>query len=231
MKNNAQPFALIFDMDGTMIDSNPTHKEAFERFFAQYDIEMTDEDFINYVSGRMNPDIMKHFFGDAISSQKITALTREKELLFQELFAPKIKPIKGLLPFLKKAREKGIPMALATSAPKMNIEFVFTHIPLSDYFPHIVHDRNVKKGKPAPEIFLKAARKLRYPPERCIVFEDSKAGVEAAQAAGMTVVVLTTTHSAGELEGADWVINDFSEATITKLNKLASLKEKIAFSK
>ncbi|WP_345266401.1 HAD family hydrolase [Nibrella viscosa] len=231
MKNNAQPFALIFDMDGTLINSNPTHKEAFEQFFAKHNIEMTDEDFVNYVSGRMNPDIMKHFFGDDISSQKINALTREKESIFQELFEPKLKPIKGLMPFLKKAKEKDIPMALATSAPKMNIDFVFEHIPLGEYFPHLVHDTDVKEGKPAPEVFQKAARKLGFPPERCIVFEDSKAGVEAAQAAGMKVVVLTTTHTADELKGADWVIDDFTEVTITKLGKLVPEKEKVVFSK
>lgn len=220
MKNNQTEFALLFDMDGTLMDSNPTHKEAYRAFLKKYSIDLTDDDFEKYISGRMNPDIMKHFFGKDVSYQKITALTREKEALFQSAFQEKIKPIRGLLPFLKQVREAGIRTALATSAPMINVTFMFDHIPIRDCFDVIVCDRDVKVGKPEPGVFQVAAKKLKMDPARCIVFEDSPAGLEAAQKAGAKVIMLTTSKSAAELKGADLVIDAYDELSITKLTKL-----------
>ncbi|GAB3491841.1 hypothetical protein GCM10027341_05290 [Spirosoma knui] len=104
MTNDSTLSVLIFDMDGTLIDSNPTHKEAYTQFLKRYDIELTDDDFMKYISGRMNPEILRHFFGDDSTEERIRELTKEKETLFQELYAPRIQPINGLLPFLNSAR-------------------------------------------------------------------------------------------------------------------------------
>ncbi|AKD57644.1 HAD family hydrolase [Spirosoma radiotolerans] len=220
MANRPDANVLIFDMDGTLIDSNPTHKVAYGEFLKRHDIEMTDDDFMKYISGRMNPDIMKHFFGDDIGSERIQALTQEKESLFHELYAPVIKPINGLVPFLEAAHDAGFLMVLATSAPMMNVDFVFDHIPIRKFFAKIVSEQDVQVGKPDPTVFRLAAERVQASPDQCLVFEDSQPGVEAAKAAGMNVVVLTTTHSPNELGEAELAIDDYTQVTVDQLREL-----------
>ena len=222
MANQPGKIVLIFDMDGTLIDSNPTHKVAYGKFLERHDIEMTDEDFMNYVSGRMNPDIMKHFFGDDIDLARIQALTKEKEALFHELYAPIIKPINGLIPFLEAARDAGLLMVLATSAPMINVDFVFDHILIRQFFAEIVSEQDVQVGKPDPTVFRLAAERVQASPDQCLVFEDSQPGVEAAKAAGMNVIALTTTHSPDELEKAELAINDYTQVSVDQLHQLIS---------
>ena len=213
-------FALIFDVDGTLIDSNPSHKEAYKQFFKNHDITISDDDFEQFISGRMDPDIMKHFFGEDITPEQIDAYTNEKETLYQKIYAPKIKPIDGLLPFLQQVKEAGIPMAIATSGPKMNVDFLFEHIPLQPFFAQIVCSQDIQDGKPAPQIFEVAAQKLGQSADQCIVFEDSPPGVEAAKKAGMRIVALTTSLSPDELKAANLVINNYEDVNVDKLKKV-----------
>jgi len=158
--------------------------------------------------------------GDQLSPQKITALKQQKESLFQQLFEPTIKPIRGLVSFLKQVKDAGLSTALATSAPMMNVRFLFRHVPIDAYFDAIVCDRDVTIGKPDPAIFQVAARKLKADPARCIVFEDSQAGVEAARAAGMRVVALTTNGQEKDTRHADLVIDTYNQITVPRLQSL-----------
>jgi HAD superfamily hydrolase (TIGR01509 family) len=220
MENSSTKPVLIFDMDGTLIESNPTHKEAYKQFLKRYDIDLTEEDFMNHISGRMNPDVLKHFFGDDITPERIQELTKEKETLFQELYAPEIKPIEGLIHFLNTVREAGFLMVLATSAPMMNVRFVFDHIPIEQFFTGIVSEEDVEVGKPDPTVFRLAAERVLSTPDQCLVFEDSQPGVQAAHDAGMKVVVLTTTHTPDELGDADLVIGDYTQVSVAHLRQI-----------
>ena len=220
MASKPTNLVLIFDMDGTLIDSNPTHKKAYTEFLKRHDIELTDEDFMTYISGRMNPDIFKHFFGDDLDQQRITELTNEKETIFQTMYGPEIKPINGLLDFLNSVQQAGIPMVLATSAPMMNVRFVFDHIPIESFFKAIVSEQDVAVGKPDPTVFRLAAEKVQASPETCLVFEDSEAGIKAAHGAGMPVVVLTTTNTADELNEAEMAIDDYTQVSLDRLYPL-----------
>ena len=222
MENQQPASALIFDMDGTLIDSNPTHKEAYTQFLKRHDIDLSDEDFMTYISGRMNPDVMKHFFGDDISPERIGELTQEKETIFQDVYAPSIKPINGLLPFLKSAHEAGFPMVLATSAPMMNVRFVFDHLPIEPFFAKIVSEQDVAVGKPDPTVFRLAAERVGAEPGQCLVFEDSQAGVQAARDAGMTVIGLTTTHTPEELGEVERAIDDYTQLSVSELRQMVS---------
>lgn len=211
---------LIFDMDGTLIDSNPTHKIAYTEFFSRYDIHLTDEGFKDHISGRMNPDIMTYFFGEKgekLSDERIDELSREKETLYQQLYAPKIEPVKGLTQFLMAVRDADIPMALATSAPMMNVDFVFDKLGIRQFFQQVVTDADVKSGKPDPSVFQIAAERLGADPACCLVFEDSAKGVEAAQNATMKVVALTTSHEPEATEKADKVIDDYTQIKVDQL--------------
>lgn len=210
-------------MDGTLIDSNPTHKEAYTQFFARYDINVTDDDFKQHISGRINPDIMTYFFdkkGEKLTDQRIDKLIHEKETLFQQLYSPKIEPIKGLIPFLMDLKYADIPMALATSAPVMNVDFVFDKLGIRQFFQQVITDKDVTVGKPDPAVFQLAAERLGADPASCVVFEDSAKGVEAAKNAHMAVVSLTTSHEPEATEKADRVIDDYTQIQVDQLSSL-----------
>lgn len=108
-------------------------------------------------------------------------------------------------------------MAIATSGIQVNIDFMFEHLPIKQYFTKIINSGDIEKGKPDPEIFLKTAAELGVAPEHCIVFEDSISGVQSGKSANMKVVALTTTHSKDELKEADLVIKDYKELNFKKL--------------
>ena len=206
MKN---PVAVIFDMDGVIIDSNPHHKISLRQFCEKYGYKLSDEELIKKIYGRTNKEWIATLFGKPLTAAELSAYGEEKEKLFRDIYEKDIKALPGLEDFLKKLRENNIPNAIGTSAPRSNVDFVLDQLHLRKYFDVILDESNVNHGKPNPEIYLKVAAKLQYPPEQCIVFEDSLSGVASAQAAGCKVVGVTTTHSKEELAHTDFVIDDF----------------------
>ena len=134
----------------------------------------------------------------------------EKEALYREIYKPDIKPVQGLIELLEAFQQHDIPMAIATSGIPVNIEFMFEHIPIRQYFKVIVNSTHIKKGKPDPEIYLKTASLLGIPVGNCLVFEDAVVGVQAARSAGMKVIALTTTQTREELIDANMIITYFS---------------------
>lgn len=207
-------------MDGVIVDSNPFHKIALKQFCSKYGRHLTEDELREKIYGRRNQDWLTNVFG-ALEPDKLKAYAREKEALFREVYAQEIKPLDGLPAFLESLDERGIPRAIATSAPRANVDFTLSKTGISSYFNTILDDSFVKNGKPHPEVYLKAAEALDFEPERCVVFEDSLAGVEAARKAGCKVVGITTTHAAEELKDTDLIIEDFSgwnpQAMIAKL--------------
>jgi beta-phosphoglucomutase len=203
-------FAAIFDMDGVIIDSNPYHKISLRQFCEKYGFHLTDEELINRIYGRTNKEWIANLFG-ALSKEELTRYGEEKESLFREVFKNDIRALTGLPEFLKSLKQNDIPMAIGTSAPRSNVDFVLSHTGLGEYFSAILDESNVEQGKPNPEIYLKVAAKLGYEPSRCVVFEDSLSGVESARRAGAKVVGVATTHSFEELGHTDFIIKDFSD--------------------
>src|SRR5690606_37879899 len=127
------------------------------------------------------------------------------------LYLPYIAPVKGLLEWLEFLKQEGIPMAIATSGIQVNIDFMFEHVPIRQYFRAVVDSSQITRGKPDPEIFLKAAERLEVPAAECLVFEDAVVGIRSGKAAGMPVIAVATTHTREELAGADLIITDYSE--------------------
>jgi beta-phosphoglucomutase family hydrolase len=193
--------AFIFDMDGTIIDNMRFHNQTWVKLLATEGIAIDLEHFARRTSGKKNPEILREFVGSHLSDAEIAAFSARKEVLYRELYRPHVKAIDGLEAFLKTAQNLQIPMALATSSDQINIAFILTGLGLETSFNVIVGSENVTHSKPHPEIFLTAAQKLGVAPEQCLVFEDSRAGIEAAQQAGMQIVVLATTFPASELAG------------------------------
>lgn len=200
--------ALIFDMDGVIVDSNPVHEIALRQFCRKYGHDLSEEALREKIFGRRNRDWLTRVFGD-LTEDQIVRYGEEKEELFRQLYEKDIRPLNGLPEFLEKVAALNIPRCIATSAPRANVDFVLDRTGLGTYFYVILDDSHVKEGKPNPEVYVKAAAALNTPARKAIVFEDSLAGIQAALGAGCPVVGVTTTHSSAELGHTQRVIDDF----------------------
>jgi len=202
--------AAIFDLDGTMLDNNPYHLRAWKKYLEGKGRKISDEEYNANVNGRTNKDVIRYIFGSGLNDEETLNYSLEKEAVYRELYLADIKPVNGLIDILKFFHDRKIPMAIATSGIQVNIDFMFEHVPVRKYFRVVVNSSHIRKGKPDPEIFLKAAKELGIPAIHCLVFEDSVVGVTAAHAAGMKVVALSTTQSGSELRNADLTVKDFA---------------------
>lgn len=208
--------AVLFDIDGTILDNNEYHKKAWMQYLKGQGREISDEDFNEFINGRTNMDAVLHIYGK-MTEDEAKKYYLKKEEIYRRMYESHIAPIKGLTEFLKELKEHNIIMALATSGIQENIDFMFEHVPIKQYFKTIIQAKDVDKGKPEPEIFLKTAEAVGIPAGNCIVFEDSISGVQAGKAAGMKVIALTTTHSPEELHEADLVIKDYTEVNFERV--------------
>jgi beta-phosphoglucomutase family hydrolase len=206
--------AFIFDMDGTLVDNMSFHERTWLELLAGCGVAVTADEFHRRASGRTNPDILREFLGDRLAEHEVAEWTERKEALYREAYRPHLRAIAGLPGFLESARLLGVPLAVATSGTPGNVEFVLDGLRIGALFATVVTGGEVTRGKPDPEMFLIAAERLEVEPASCVVFEDSRAGVEAAIRAGMRVVVLATTPGIRELEGREGVVDvvaDYSD--------------------
>jgi beta-phosphoglucomutase len=214
-------FTAIFDMDGTLIDNTPYHFKSWQALFKNHGREpLTQETYKAEISGVPIIDSLRRIFGDEYDEAGLQQLLDEKENYYREIYAPFLAPINGLENFLTELKDAGIKMAIASSATVADINFILNKIPIRQNFEVIIDGSRVSKGKPNPQIFLKAAEELKARPEDCVVFEDSIAGIKAGNAAGMKVIGITTGHTAAQLQPSSLVIDDYSTLTVQKLAAL-----------
>ncbi|MDB5241990.1 MAG: HAD-superfamily hydrolase, partial [Spirosoma sp.] len=153
--------AVIFDMDGVIVDTNPHHRMAWREYYQRYGKTLTDEDFLTYISGKHNTDIVAHLFaGQTLTPNEVLTLGNEKEALFRELYQPHVVAVPGLVDFLKALKTAGILTAVATSAPVENLNFVIDALELRPYFDALLNESMVSRPKPDPEIYQQAMAKL-----------------------------------------------------------------------
>ncbi|HVZ26934.1 MAG TPA: HAD family phosphatase [Sediminibacterium sp.] len=221
--NDTAALGIAFDLDGTLIDNNGYHILAWQEFYRKRNRTLTEEEYRRNFNGRTNADVVKYVFDDpGLSAAEIAAYTAEKESLYRELYAPHIKPVPGLIELLQELQDNKIPMVIATSGIVPNIAFMFQHLPIQQYFQEVIHSGHIQKGKPDPEIYQLAARKLGLPPGKCIAFEDATVGIRSAKGAGMKVIALTTTQSTAELADADGIITDYRSVRMVNLLQLVA---------
>lgn len=206
------PRAFIFDMDGTMIDNIPYHIRAWREFSRRYGHELTEREIVEWM-GRPNRDYQVRILGRPVEPAESQRLSEEKERVYRELYRDELKLAPGLAELLDRAQAAGVALAVASGAPRENIDFVMDTLKLRERFGALVDDRCYKKGKPDPECFLTAAAMLGAEPGACTVFEDAVLGIRAGKAAGMRVVAVDFQLPREELlaAGADQVIHGFDE--------------------
>ncbi|SDD17507.1 beta-phosphoglucomutase [Massilia sp. PDC64] len=201
-----QQRAFVFDMDGTIVDNMAFHTDSWLAFFARRGKTYDPDAFFRETAGAQGREILRERLGPDIPEDEIAVLAQEKDVLYREMYGPHRSAIQGFEGFVTAARAQGVKLAVATSAPPANIVFTLDDLDLRRHFDAVVGAADVARGKPHPDVFLKAAEKLGVHPADCIVFEDAPMGVEAARRAGMKAVVITTTLPADAFREFDNVI-------------------------
>jgi len=213
-------YSVVFDMDGVLVDNREFHYRAWRRFAEKHSLPFNEARFTARLFGHTNPDILRGLFGRPVDAELGERFAAEKEALYRDLHRGKVRPARGLVPFLDGLRRDGATLAVATVAPRENLDFVLDEAGLRPYFRVLVDVSAVRRGKPDPEIYLKAAELLARPPGRCVAVEDSLPGLQSARAAGMKVVAVTTTHEAADLVDADLVVPDFERVGLADIRSL-----------
>lgn len=203
----ARVSALIFDMDGTLVDNMSFHRRAWIEWARGEGVTGTDDEIFGQTHGTL-PEIMRRFFPAEIEADAALLIKRgeRKEILYREMYRPHLRVLAGLGQLLAAAARRGIPIALATAADHPNILFTLEGLGLLNLFTVRIGAEQVSQGKPHPEVFLLAASALQIEPAACLVFEDSPSGVEAARRAGMRCVVINPTAPVEDYGCTDHVV-------------------------
>ena len=204
---------FIFDIDGTMIDSMKMHMKAWQTILERYGRPMTIKE-VKEVAYGINPEIVKRALGNELTQQEIDKIANEKEILFRESFNPEEDVIKGFIHFIDELKKNNAPMVIGSAAPPENVKYFMDRLGIADYFKGVIHEDDVSKGKPSPEVFIKAARIIGIPNEECVVFEDSPSGAEASAKAGSKTIAVLSSKSESDFKDIPHVvacIKDYTE--------------------
>lgn len=212
--------AIIFDLDGVIVDSHPLHQQAWKTFFRSLGKEVPDHQLSFVLEGRKREDILRHFLGD-LSEDQVKYYGARKEALFRDS-GQELKTIQGLPEFLDRLEAAALSLALASSASRSRALYTLERLDLKRRFRVIVTGDDVAKGKPDPAIFHLAAQGLNVAPENIMVCEDAVCGVAAAKEAGMKCLAIAANGRGPLLKkaGADCVIPDFTSARLDDLRGL-----------
>ncbi|MGB3293671.1 MAG: HAD family phosphatase [Phormidesmis sp.] len=210
--------AVIFDLDGTLTDSDRVHFQVFREIFAQRGIDLDRALYRKKISGRQNAAILADFLPD-LSSAEVEAFSAEKEATFRTAAQGSLTPLPGLSDLLAQLKRLELPVAVVTNAPPKNADFMLRELGLSDTFSPVVIGDYLPRGKPDPLPYQTALDQLSITAEEAIAFEDSAAGIRSAVGAGIKTIGVMTTHSKEALMavGASGVIADFTDDYVQRL--------------
>lgn len=211
--------AVIWDMDGVIADTAPYHFKAWQEVFQKRGINFTTEDF-KHNFGQRNDSIIRYAIGENVSPDEVDVIANEKEENYRQRVAQNIKPLSGAIELIRALKEHGVKMAIASSAPVENIKLITRGLAVDNYFQVVVWGREVTEGKPSPQAFLLAAKRLEVEPRNCVVIEDAVAGVTAAKRAGMKCLAVTNTHPEKSLMAADLVVDTLETISVDDLARL-----------
>jgi beta-phosphoglucomutase len=214
---------VIFDMDGVLVNSYHAHYESW-RILGRHHGREIDEQAFAATFGQTSREIIRGYWGDTVGDAQVAQFDQEKEALYRDILRKHFPEMPGVNDFLTSLHEAGFALAIGSSGPPENVQVVRQCLRAGALFQASVNGMDVRHGKPEPDIFLTAARRLNLPPNRCAVVEDAPVGVEAARRAGMTVVAITGTASREKLSAADLVIDDFTELSAQIIEQIIENK-------
>jgi len=207
--------AVIFDMDGVIVDTEKYHEMAYRRVSDIAGSKINDKEVVK-LKGVTAVEIFQYLFKKHNIKKNPKKYALIKDNVYRS-FLKNIRPLPGVLNLLKRLKKKKIKIALASSGSRLNVQFILKKLKIKTYFDAVVNGEQVKKGKPNPEIFLKAAKELKVNPKECIVIEDAVNGVKAAKKANIYCAAITTTFPRSKLKDADIIIDKLSELDIENL--------------
>ncbi|MBT2556360.1 HAD-IA family hydrolase [Hymenobacter sp. ISL-91] len=207
------PYALIFDMDGVIIDNTAAQARAFQLLFRDLGLTTNARRLLRRLNGMPAGDILQQVFTNPVPKKKLEEYAAQRELLYRVLYWNKRRELPGLRSFLQAARTAGFKIALGTGSGDDTIAYILDHLDLRRYFDVVVGKNDVSKGKPHPDTYTVTARHLGLPPEQCVVFEDALLGEQAAYRAGMRCIAVSTTLKAADFQAPLTVIADFTHLT------------------
>ncbi len=202
--------AVIFDMDGVLVDSYRPHLAAWQRMAAVHGLEMTERQFAASF-GRTGREIIAGLWGGRVRNEDIQRLDDEKEVYYRQILTEQFPEMPGAGELMEALHEAGFAMAIGSSGPPANVAVVAECLSAGRLLGATVNGMEVPRGKPDPAIFLLAAEKLRVPAGQCAVVEDAPAGIEAAGRAGMAAIAVTGTAPRDQLAAADLIVDSLAE--------------------
>jgi len=213
--------AVIFDMDGVLIDSEPFHLVVNEKIFANLKINLSEDEYQSFI-GTTHKDMwstIKEKYRLPQSVPELAGMQISGNINY--IKNKEIEAIKGVVNLLSEIACENIKIGIASSSPTEVIELVTNKLGISNYFSEIVGGEDLERGKPAPDIFLEAAKLLNVAPEHCVVIEDSENGVKAAKAAGMQCVGFQNYNTGNQdLRKADLIVNNYDSLNVNVLRNL-----------
>ena len=192
-------------MDGVLVDTDELHFESWKAVLSDYGIEMTEQDH-KRTFGMNNKKILAILMGEEPEPELLREISDRKEAAFRDLARANVKPMQGVVDWLERFRSWGCVQAIASSAPKANIDTLVESMGLEEFFDARVSGFDLP-AKPDPAVYLEAASQIGVEPRCCLVIEDAVVGVEGANNAGMAAIGVTTTHSINALKDADIVVD------------------------
>ncbi len=217
MSNTIQ--AVIWDMDGVIIDSGEAHRLAWQRMAQEEGLPLTDEQFWA-TFGQRNDEIIRTIWGP-LPLEKWQEMSERKERYYRDAARITATALPGAIELLSELHAAGYPQALASSAPVANIELFSEVLGLGRFLTALVSGDNVPRGKPAPDVFLKAAVQLGFAPAICLVIEDAVAGVQAAHAAGMRCIAVAGERDLAGLRAAELMVKSLTEVNLARIQAMA----------
>lgn len=209
---------VVFDMDGVIVDSHPSHRVAWRKFLESLGHSANDSELDFILDGRKREEILRHFLGEALSPEEIHDYGNRKDRMLREL-GTRLEPIGGAIEFLVELRQAGLAMGLATSAARGRAEATLSELGIKNYFDAIVTGDDVPISKPDSSIYHLAAVRLHENPTRLLAFEDAASGVQAALSAGLRCIGVASGRRVEQLlaAGAEGVISDFNSLSLSDL--------------
>jgi beta-phosphoglucomutase family hydrolase len=216
--------AVIWDMDGVIADTGTYHLRSWQHVFRERGIDFGEDEFKKRF-GQRNDTIVRAVMGGSVSEEEINAVASEKEEYYRRAVCQNVRALPGVVHLLRSLRQNGYVSAIGSSAPPENISIILEGLKIAEMFEAICYGREVKEGKPSPQIFLMAAQKLKIDSANCVVIEDSMAGVTAAKRAGMACIAVTNSHPASQLTEADLIVSSLEKVTVRDLENLISKRK------